>query len=252
MTINHDSQWHEVPTQADKDELDALRDARRVEEKRATYWNKERLEKFWGNNPTQEFNDRIETQDDIQMEFQEALGGAEQKKAKSLAEMDVYENRFGSAPKKMIRRFASGAVRSDDTGRIRPDYLSPYGLAEIAEHFTVAKNDFGPTNYFRGIHPHEILPSVMRHMLEFQEGVMKGDRDMIRTALRSLGANAIMGLHQMVLEDKGEYVEVYDKTELVDANEYLKELEEVEYAKMKEKQRKDIVKMMRGDEELGL
>lgn len=200
MTITQDQQWYEVPTLSEKDKMKSS------EEKNKTYWDRERLEKFWGRNPKQEFNDRIETQNDIQLEFQEALGGVEQ-------------------PSKKIRRFPSGAVRSDDTGRIRPDYLSPYGLAEIAEHFTIAKNDFGPTNYFKGIHPHEILPSVMRHMLEFQEGVMKGDRAMIRNALRSLGANAIMGLHQIVLEERGEYVKQYDKTELVDANEYLKELE---------------------------
>lgn len=184
------------------------------QEKNKTYWDKERLEKFWGRNPTQEFNDHIETQDDIQ-------------------------------PAKKIRRFPSGAVRSDDTGRIRPDYLSPYGLAEIADHFTGAENDFGQTNYFMGIKPDNILPSVMRHMLEFQEGVMKNDRAMIRTALRSLGANAIMGLHQMVMEDKGEYVEKYEKTELVDAKEYLHQME-------KDKQRELLIQMMRGDEELGL
>ena len=200
MTITHDNQ----------------------QEKNKTYWDKERLEKFWGRNPTQEFNDFNATQEEFNS-------------------MMIEE----SSPKKKIRRFASGAVRSDDTGRIRPDYLSPYGLAEIAEHFTVAKNDFGPTNYFKGIHPSEILPSVMRHMLEFQEGVMKGDRDMIRTALRSLGANAIMGLHQMVLEDKGEYVEKYEKTELIDAQEYLNQME-------KDGQRELLVQMMRDDEKLGL
>ena len=39
------------------------------EEKNKTYWDKERLEKFWGRNPTQEFNDIFEfiehDQDDI-------------------------------------------------------------------------------------------------------------------------------------------------------------------------------------------
>ena len=190
------------------------------EEKNKTYWDKERLEKFWGRNPTQEFNDRIETQDDIQLEFQRCLGGVEQKKSKTLAEMDVYEARF-SEPSKKIRRFPSGAVRSDDTGRIRPDYISPYALSEISEHFTVAKNDFGPTNYFKGIKPKEVLPSVMRHMLEIQEGLMIGDKDMVRNGFRSLGANSIMALHQIVLEEKGLYKEVYDETELVD----------IEYAK---------------------
>jgi hypothetical protein len=181
------------------------------EEKSKTYWDKERLEKFWGRNPTQEFNDRIEYSvvldmsdwDKIQSEFQEALGGAEHE------------------PSKKIRRFPSGAVRSDDTGRIRPDYLSPYALTEIAKHFTVAKNDFGPTNYFKGIKPEEVLPSVMRHMLEIQEGLMIGDKDMVRNGFRSLGANSIMALHQIVLEEKGLYKEVYKKTELVD----------IEYAK---------------------
>ena len=197
MTITQDNNWYEVPTLAEKDKM------KPNEEKNKTYWDKERLEKFWGRNPKQEFNDYNATQD----EFNSLM---------------ISESSSG----KKIRRFPSGAVRSDDTGRIRPDYLSPYGLAEIAEHFTIAKNDFGPTNYFKGIEPSEILPSVMRHMLEFQEGIMNGNKAMVRSALRSLGANAIMGLHQIVLEERGEYVKQYDKTELVDANKYLKELED--------------------------
>lgn len=130
-----------------------------------------------------------------------------------------------NAEEKKIRRFPSGAVRSDDTGRIRPDYISPYAEAEIAEHFTTAKNDFGPTNYFLGIEPVDIYPSMKRHMLELGEGLMKNDKAMIRNALRSIGANSIMGLHQIVLEEKGEYVKRYKSTELVDAEDYLKQLE---------------------------
>lgn len=155
------------------------------QEKNKTYWDKERLEKFWGRNPTQEFNDHIETQDDIQ-------------------------------PAKKIRRFPSGAVRSDDRGRVRPDYVSPYAITEIAKHFTVAENDFGATNYYKGIKPEDILPSMGRHYLEFQEAVMKGDKDGMRSALRSMGANVVMGLHQIVAEEKGEYKEIYEKTEYVE------------------------------------
>lgn len=132
-----------------------------------------------------------------------------------------------NSPKKSkkIRRFPSGAVRSDDTGRIRPDYISPYAEAEIAEHFTTAKNDFGPTNYFLGIEPKDIYPSMKRHMLELGEGLMNNDKAMVRNALRSLGANSVMGLHQIVMEERGEYVKRYKSTELVDAEEYLIELE---------------------------
>ena len=173
------------------------------QERNKTYWNKERLEKFWGKNPTQEFNDLHYGFNDTQAEFQEALGGAEQK------------------PSKQIRRFPSGAVRSDDRGRDRPDFVSPYAIHEIALHFTVAENDFGATNYYKGIKPEDILPSMGRHYLEFQEAVMKGDKAGMRSALRSMGANCVMGLHQIVAEEKGEYKEIYEKTEYVD----------IEYAK---------------------
>ena len=199
------------------------------DEKSKTYWDKERLEKFWGRNPTQEFNDRIETQDDIQLECQRVLGGLEQEKAKTLAEMDIYEARFNK-PSKKIRRFPSGAVRSDDTGRIRPDYLSPLALGEIAKHFTTAENDFGATNYFMGIKPEDIMPSVARHYLDLMEAFSFGDKQKLREEFRAMACNCIMALHQIVLEEKGLYVEKYAKTELVDAKEYLKELknEEIE------------------------
>jgi hypothetical protein len=170
------------------------------EQKNKTYWDKERLEKFWGKNPTQEFNDRYEDFNDIQNE---------------LNAMIPIEHSMDSSPKK-IRRFPSGAVRSDDRGRVRPDYVSPYAIHEIALHFTVAENDFGATNYYKGIKPEDILPSMGRHYLEFQEAVMKGDKVAMRSALRSMGANCVMGLHQIVLEEKGEYKEVYGKTEYVD------------------------------------
>lgn len=245
MTISHDQNWYEVPTLAETD---------MNKDKNKTYWDKERLAKFWGKNPTQEFNDFNATQSEFNSQMD---NNNSPKKYKLLSEMDDSEFKralCGGEHKssKMIRRFASGAVRSDDTGRIRPDYISPYGLSEIAEHFTVAKNDFGATNYFMGIEPKDILPSVMRHMLEFQEGVMKNDKGMVRSALRSLGANAIMGLHQIVLEEKGEYVTKYDKTELVDADMYLSELEQKQNLDFKERQRELLVAIMRADEELGL
>lgn len=194
------------------------------QERNTTYWDKQRLEKFWGRNPQQEFNDLHYGFNETQSEFQEVLGGVEQE-PKSLSEMDVYDysNRLGS-PKK-IRRFPSGAVRSDDTGRIRPDYISPYAIEEIAKHFTTAKNDFGPTNYFLGIKPVEIIPSVFRHYLELHSAYMEGDMEKVRHDFRSLAANCIMALHQIVLEEKGLYKEVYDKTELVNAEEYLKSLD---------------------------
>lgn len=70
--------------------------------------------------------------------------------------------------KKKIRRFPSGAVRSDDTGRERPDYISPYALKALGEHFAGNENDFGAVNYWKGIPENEVIPSAYRHLLDLQ------------------------------------------------------------------------------------
>jgi hypothetical protein len=115
-----------------------------------------------------------------------------------------------------IRRFPSGAVRSDDTGRIRPDYLSPYALKYIAECFSNNSNDFGATNYFKGIKPDSVFESLYRHHLDLHESLIEGDKDAIKRQYASLAQNCIMALHQIIMEEKGLYKEVHEKTELVD------------------------------------
>lgn len=116
---------------------------------------------------------------------------------------------------KFIRRFPSGAVRSDDRGRVRPDFLSPYALREVALHFTGNENDFGATNYFFGIKPIDVNPSISRHYLDLQEAFAENDNKRVRDELRAIAANCIMALHQIVLEERGLYKEVYEKIEYV-------------------------------------
>ena len=120
-----------------------------------------------------------------------------------------------------IRRFPSGAIRSDDTGRIRPDYISPYALNEIAQHFTDAKNDFGATNYFKGIKPSDVLASIQRHYLDLHISILENQSEVTRKELRALAANCIMALHQIVIEERGLYKEPYEKTELVNSKDIL-------------------------------
>jgi hypothetical protein len=115
-----------------------------------------------------------------------------------------------------IRRFPSGAVRSDDTGRIRPDYLSPYALKYIAECFSNNSNDFGVTNYFKGIKPQDIMPSISRHYLDLHEAMLEGKDEEVKREIASIAQNCIMALHQIIMEEKGLYKEIYEKTELVD------------------------------------
>jgi len=115
-----------------------------------------------------------------------------------------------------IRRFPSGAVRSDDTGRIRPDYLSPYALKYIAECFSNNSNDFGATNYFKGIKPEDIFPSLSRHYIDLHEAMIEGKHEEVKREIASIAQNCIMAIHQIIMEEKGLYKELYKKTELVD------------------------------------
>lgn len=117
---------------------------------------------------------------------------------------------------KKIRRFPSGAVRSDDTGRISPHYISPYALKAVGEHFAGNASDFGATNYYLGIKPVDCLGSMMRHYLDLAIAIEENDTEAIREELKAYVANGIMALHQVEIERKGLYKEVYEKTEIID------------------------------------
>lgn len=125
--------------------------------------------------------------------------------------------KFDIQSSKKIRRFPSGAVRSDDTGRPRPDWVSALAIEALGEHLAGNANDFGATNYLKGIPVDECLASLMRHYCEYKKTGNFVD-------LRSLAFNAVAALHTACLIKDGDYKEIYPKTELVDQEAYLKEL----------------------------
>ena len=120
---------------------------------------------------------------------------------------------------KELRRFKSGAVRSSDRGRLRPDYISPYALEEIADHFTQAAKEFGAddfaTNYFKGIEPIDVKGSISRHYIDLQKAFAEKDDTKVREELRAMACNCIMALHQIRIAELGLYVEEFDKTEYI-------------------------------------
>lgn len=118
--------------------------------------------------------------------------------------------------KKKIRRFPSNAVRSDDTGRERPDFISPYAVKAIGEHFAGNSNDFGATNYWLGIPEIDVIASVARHFIDLQIALHEGNTEMVRKEWQALAANAIMGLHTHEIIRLGLYKELHEKTELIE------------------------------------
>lgn len=132
-------------------------------------------------------------------------------------EMEKYEpiKQITNQTDKLIRRFPSGAVRSDDTGRIKPSMISPLALKAIASHFSANEADFGEVNYFKGIKPSDCKDSIGRHYLDLQEALMFKDESLIYEELKALAANCIMEIHQIELEKRGLYKEIFDKTELI-------------------------------------
>ena len=121
---------------------------------------------------------------------------------------------------KLIRRFKSGAVRGDNTGRVRPDWISPYAIEEISKVLIENANDFGACNYFLGIDEEACLESMARHIEELKEAILiTKDMTKAKAIARSVGFNAVAMLHTMVLKEKGLYKEHFDATELVTVEE---------------------------------
>jgi len=116
--------------------------------------------------------------------------------------------KFDIQSSKKIRRFPSGAVRSDDTGRARPDWVSVWALEAIGQHLANNSNDFGATNYLLGIPIEECLASLMRHYCAYQKTKSKAD-------LTALAFNAIAALHTACIKEDGTYKEIHEKTELI-------------------------------------
>lgn len=127
-----------------------------------------------------------------------------------------------------LRRFPSGAVRSDNRGRIRPDYISPYALVAISEHFTKNEKEFGKvqnsTNYFLGIPVPAIFESLKRHLIDLHIDIIEeASPDKLREEFAAIASNAIMALHTLALQEKGLYKEVYEETEYVKASDHDKQ-----------------------------
>lgn len=112
-----------------------------------------------------------------------------------------------------IRRFPTGAIRSDNRGRERFDFISPLALKELAQFLATTENSFAQTNYFLGIPEEACLESLLRHINDFR---INGKKEEAVALL----FNAVALVHTIALRERGEYIERYDKTEYITKEQY--------------------------------
>lgn len=115
-----------------------------------------------------------------------------------------------------IRRFPSGAIRSDNTGRERFDWISPLALKALAEYLSTTENSFAQVNYFKGIPEDACVESVLRHINDFQ--INRHKKEAV-----ALLFNAVALVHTICLRERGEYKEAYPKTEIINKSDYKEE-----------------------------
>ena len=114
-----------------------------------------------------------------------------------------------------IRRFPTGAIRSDNTGRERYDFISPLALKELAQFLATTENSFAQVNYFLGIPEEACIESLLRHINDYR---ISGNK---KEAVALL-FNAVALVHTIALKERGEYKKIYPKTELINKEDYEK------------------------------
>jgi len=112
-----------------------------------------------------------------------------------------------------IRVFETGAIRSDNTGRERFDFISPLALKELAQYLATSENSFAQVNYFKGIPENACLESLLRHINDYQLNGKKIEAV-------ALLFNAVALVHTIALKERGEYVKVQEGTKLISESEY--------------------------------
>ena len=136
---------------------------------------------------------------------------------------EVVEDEVNQEPinERYVRLFPSGAIRSDNRGRERYDFISPLALKELAQFLATTENSFVQTNYFKGIPEEACVESLLRHLNEYQLTGNKKD---------AVGAlfNCLALVHTIALKERGEYVEYRKETIYMPESEYKEKLKKGE------------------------
>lgn len=67
-----------------------------------------------------------------------------------------------------LQTFDTGAVRDTESGKSRPDLISPVILDRLGEHLRKGAEKYGPWNWTKGIPNSRCFTSLMRHVMQAQ------------------------------------------------------------------------------------
>jgi len=87
----------------------------------------------------------------------------------------------------------NGAVRENQSGKGRPDLISPFALTRLAKHYENGAKKYGDRNYEKGMKFSRYTASMFRHIIAW----MKGDE--LEDHLAAIAWNAFAIMHHQEL-----------------------------------------------------
>jgi len=148
------------------------------QEKKETYWDKERLAKFWGKNPTQEFNDMVESSIIREGEFTYFVTPEYGEMSNSLLASEIAKARLSNVIDTKAhtnkRVFDTGSQRDDDTDKPLPNHLDAYVRMRYGYLLRHGANHYDKGNWRKGQPTEAALESLHRHLAKFEMNLYNG------------------------------------------------------------------------------
>jgi hypothetical protein len=147
-------------------------------EKKETYWDKERLERFWGRNPTQEFNDLVESSIIREGEYNYFITPEYGEMSNSLLAVEIAKAKLSNAIDTKAhtnkRVFDTGSQRDDDTNKPLPNHLDAYVRMRYGYLLRHGANHYDKGNWRKGQPTEAALESLHRHLAKFEMNLYNG------------------------------------------------------------------------------
>ena len=148
------------------------------DEKNKTYWDKERLEKFWGRNPTQEFNDMVESSIIREGDYNYFITPEYGEMSNALLDIEIAKSKLSNAIDTKAhtnkRIFDTGSQRDDDTNKPLPNHLDAYVRMRYGYLLRHGANHYDKGNWRKGQPTEAALESLHRHLAKFEINLYNG------------------------------------------------------------------------------